>query len=146
MSFDHGIVISYLRLTEYFHRKSYNTMNSFYKCSCGYTTKNSEYAHFHNNNIGCEAVKYNSAFEGSGGLVVMIMNSKTSRFFKWYDTEEKLVKTYPDAIFRYSCDCDREFIKMLSKAVHDGIVSSYDVKCPIVRNDSAERLFKSYHV
>jgi hypothetical protein len=118
-------------------------MTSFYKCSCGYTTKNDEYANFHCNNDGCKAVKYDSAFDGNGGLIAMVRKNKTTKFVKWYDTEETLLDAYPDAKFRYSYDCDREFIKMITNAVHAGIISTYDVNCPIVRNDSAERLFKN---
>ena len=63
-------------------------MSSFYKCSCGYTTKNSEYASFHRNDRGCKAVEYTSAFSGSGGLIAMIKHRKTSKFIKWYESEK----------------------------------------------------------
>ena len=119
-------------------------MTSFYKCPCGYTTKNSEYASFHFNNRGCKAVEYTSAFSGSGGLIAMIKHHKTSKFIKWYDSEESLRNMYINVKFRYSYDCDREFIRMVTNAVHDGIVATYDVNCPIVRNDSADRLFDKY--
>ena len=120
-------------------------MTSFYKCSCGYTTKNAEYAAFHCNIQGCKAVEYPSAFDGTGGLIAMIKFYKTSKFIKWYGSEESLLDTYIDAKFRYSYNCDREFIKLVTDAVHDGIIATYDVNCPIVRNDSAERLFEKYH-
>lgn len=119
-------------------------MTSFYKCSCGYTTKNSEYASFHCNIQGCRAVEYPSAFDGTGGLIAMIKHTKTSKFIKWYDSEKSLLNTYDGVKYRYSYDCDREFIKMVTNAVHDGIVATYDVNSPIVRNDSAERLFDKY--
>jgi hypothetical protein len=119
-------------------------MTSFYKCSCGYTTKNSEYASFHCNGKGCRAVEYPSAFEGTGGLIAMIKNTKTSKFIKWYDSEKSLLDTYNGVKFHYSYECDREFIKMVTNAVHGGIITTYDVNSPIVRNDSAERLFDKY--
>ena len=119
-------------------------MTSFYKCSCGYTTKNSEYASFHCNIKGCKTVKYPSAFEDAGGLIAMIKHSKTTKFIKWYDSEESLLETYNGVKYHYSYDCDREFIRMVTNAVHDGIIASYDVNCPIIRNDSAERLFGKY--
>ena len=119
-------------------------MTSFYKCSCGYTTKNSEYASFHSNAKGCQTVEYPSAFENVGGLIAMIKHSKTTKFIKWYDSEESLLDTYTDVKYHYSYECDREFIRMVTNAVHDGIIASYDVNGPIVRNDSADRLFDKY--
>lgn len=119
-------------------------MTSFYKCSCGYTTKNSEYASFHCNIKGCKTVKYPSAFADAGGLIAMIKHAKTTKFIKWYDSEESLLETYNGVKYHYSYDCDREFIRMVTNAVHDGIIASYDVNCPIVRNDSADRLFDKY--
>ena len=120
-------------------------MSFFYKCSCGYITKNSEYASFHCNNRGCKAVEYTSTFSGSGGLIAMIKHRKTSKFIKWYESEESLRDTYGDVKFRYSFDCDREFIKLVTNAVHDGIIATYDVNSPIVRNDSADRLLDKYN-
>jgi hypothetical protein len=119
-------------------------MTSFYKCSCGYTTKNEEYANFHRNNDGCKAVKYESAFDGNGGLIAMIKKHNMTKFIKWYDTKKNLMSVHPDAKFRYSCDCDREFVKMITKSVHEGIIATYDTSFPMVRNDSAERLFYSF--
>ena len=142
MSFDHGGLLGYLN--EIHKRLCKTIMTSFYKCSCGYTTKNSEYASFHCNIKGCKTVKYPSAFEDAGGLIAMIKHSKTTKFIKWYDSEESLLKTYNCAKVRYSYDCDREFIRMVTDAVHDGIITTYDVNSPIVRNDSAERLFDKY--
>lgn len=117
-------------------------MTSFYKCSCGYTTKNSEYASFHSSQKECRAVEYPSAFGGTGGFIAMIKHHKASKFIKWYASEESLLETYNDVKYRYSVDCDREFIKMVTSAVHDGIIATYDVNGPIVRNDSADRLFE----
>jgi hypothetical protein len=116
----------------------------FYRCSCGYITKNKEYADFHSNRQGCNAVEYPSAFAGAGGLIAMIGHSKTSKFIKWYASEQSLLETYTGVKYRYSSDCDREFIKLVTNAVHGGIVSTYDVNSPIVRNDSAERLLEKY--
>ena len=118
-------------------------MAHFYKCSCGYTTKNAEYACFHNNK-DCKANAYMSAFEGNGGIIAMIKKSKTSAFIKWYDSEKSLLDLYPEAKFRYSYNCDREFIKLVTNAVHNGILSSYTANTPIVRNDSADKLFEKY--
>jgi hypothetical protein len=119
-------------------------MTSYYKCSCGYITKNSEYASFHSNNNGCNAVEYKSFFDGTEGLIAMIKNQKTSKFIKWYGSEESLLDTYNGVKYRFSTNCDREFIKMVTNAVHEGIVATYDVNSPIVRNDSAERLLEKY--
>ena len=119
-------------------------MTSFYKCSCGYTTKNSEYASFHSKTNECKAVEYPSAFDGTGGLIAMAKHAKTSKFIKWYGTEESLLEAYNGVKYRYSYNCDREFIKMVTNAVHDGIITTYDVNSPIVRNDSAERLFDKF--
>jgi len=74
----------------------------------------------------------------------MIKHHKTSKFIKWYASEQSLLETYTDVKYRYSFDCDREFIRMVTNAVHDGIIATYDVNGPIVRNDSAERLFEKY--
>jgi len=116
----------------------------FYRCSCEYITKNKEYADFHSNRQGCTAVEYPSAFAGTGGLIAMIGHSKTSKFIKWYASEQSLLETYADVKYRYSFNCDREFIKLVTNAVHGGIITTYDVNSPIVRNDSAERLFEKY--
>jgi hypothetical protein len=116
----------------------------FYKCSCGYTTKNKEYADFHSIRRECKAVEYPSAFAGTGGLIAMIKYAKTSKFVKWYASEESLLENYTGVKYRYAFDCDREFIKMVTSAVHGGIIATYDVNSPIVRNDSAERLFDKY--
>lgn len=118
-------------------------MTQYYKCSCGYITKNSEYACFHNNK-DCKTTAHLSAFDGNGGIIAMIKKSKTSVFVKWYESEKSLLDLYPNTKFRYSYDCDREFIKIITKAVHDGITSSYSANAPIIRNDSAEQLFEKY--
>lgn len=117
-------------------------MTSFYKCSCGYTTKNSEYAFFHSSQKECRAVEYPSAFGGTGGFIAMIKHHKASKFIKWYASEESLLETYNDVKYRYSVDCDREFIRMVTSAVHSGIIATYDVNFQIVINDSADRLFE----
>jgi len=119
-------------------------MTNYYKCSCGYTSKNAEYAKFHSRIKGCFAAEYTSAFDGSNGLIAMIKHHKTSKFIKWYDSEDSLMIAHPDAKYRYSYDCDRDFVKLVTSAVHDGIVATYDANCPIVRNDSANKLFEKY--
>jgi hypothetical protein len=119
-------------------------MTSFYKCSCGYTTKNKDYAMFHTNHEkDCEAREFQSAFPGRGGIIAMVKHAKTTDFVKWYDSEESLLALHGSVNHKYSGDCDREFIKLQTKALHEGVIMSYDGgSVPIIRNDSAVRLFE----
>jgi len=117
-------------------------MTSFYKCCCGYTTKNKDYAMFHTNHArDCEAREFQSAFPDSGGLIAMVKHSKTTVFIKWYGTEESLLAAYDHVEYKFSKNCDREFIRLKTEAVHEGIVLTSNADAPIIRNDSAERLF-----
>ena len=118
------------------------TSTSFYKCCCGYTTKNSEYAKFHTNHARVhDAVEFQSAFPGEGGLIAMVKHSKNTTFIKWYGTEESLLAAYGPVKYKFSKSCDREFVQLKNEAIHEGIIFSYEADAPIIRNDSAERLF-----
>jgi hypothetical protein len=73
----------------------------------------------------------------------MVKHAKTTDFVKWYDSEESLLTTHGNVNHKYSDDCDREFIKLQTKALHEGVIMSYDGgNVPIIRNDSAVRLFE----
>ncbi|AGE50156.1 hypothetical protein ATCVCanal1_356R [Acanthocystis turfacea Chlorella virus Canal-1] len=117
-------------------------MTSYYKCSCGYTTKNKEYAEFHANHAKYhEVVESQSAFPGTGGLIAMVKNSKNTTFIKWYGTEESLLATYGPVEHKFSKDCDHELIELTNEAIHEGALFTYEANAPIIRNDSADRLF-----
>ena len=117
-------------------------MSSFYKCSCGYTTKNKDYATFHtNHDMVHEAVEFQSAFPDKGGLIAMVKHSKNTTFIKWYNSEDSLLAAHGPVKYKFSKDCDREFVQLKNEAIHEGIIFSYEADAPIIRNDSAERLF-----
>lgn len=120
-------------------------MSVFYKCrACDYSTKNKEYAGFHKRKL-CQATEFKSEYDGTGGLIYFVKNCKTSSFGKWYESEEKLLATFAghELQVKYFYNCDREFTRLWSRAVHLGLVST---ECPslIVRNDSAEKLFTDF--
>lgn len=119
-------------------------MTSYYKCHCGYSTKNKEYAGFHNHKL-CQATEFKSEYEGAGGLIYFSKNGKTSSFGKWYESEEKLLTTFAghEVKFQYYYNCDMEFTRLRSRAVQLGLVSS-ESPSMIVRNDSAEHLFNDF--
>jgi len=117
-------------------------MTSFYKCCCGYTTKNKEYATFHANHANdCDVREFKSAFPDSGGLIAMVKHAKTTTFIKWYGSEESLVAAHGNVKYKFAKNCDLDYVRLRTEAVHDGIIMTYDADAPIIRNDSAERLF-----
>ncbi|AGE56252.1 hypothetical protein PBCVNEJV1_302L [Paramecium bursaria Chlorella virus NE-JV-1] len=119
-------------------------MTSFYYCACGYSTKNEEYANFHKFN-DCKAFKFDSAFEGLGGLIFLSKNDRSSIFGKWFGTTEALEQAFADhdLKYRYFDNCDRAFSKLQTKARNQGLVSN-DSPSLIVRNDSADQLFEDF--
>ena len=121
-------------------------VTSFYRCPCGYITKNKEYAGFHTYD-GCRTTEYTSAYEGMAGLIFFSKSGRSSLFGKWYESEDKLFATYPDheVKFRYFLNCDKDFIKLQFCARSLGLVS-VDSPSLIVRNDSAENLFERFEV
>ena len=124
------------------------SVSTFYKCPCGYLTKNKEYAGFHTHTRdGCRASEYSSIYEGMSGLIFFSKSRKTSLFGKWYESEDKLFETYPEheVKFLYVLNCDKEFIKLQFCAQSLGLVS-VDSPSLIVRNDSAENLFDRFEV
>jgi hypothetical protein len=120
------------------------SVSKYYKCPCGYITKNKEYAGYHTRD-GCKAIEYPTLYEGMSGLIFFAKSGKNTLFGKWYESEEKLFATYDnyEVKIRYFLECDREFIKMQSRAKSRGLVSG-DSPTLIVRNDSAENLFDNY--
>jgi hypothetical protein len=120
------------------------SVSKYYKCPCGYLTKNKEYAGYHTRD-GCKAIEYPSVFEGKSGLIFFSKSGKQSLFGKWYESEEKLFETYDghEVKFRYFLNCDYDFIKLQTKARKHGLVS-IDSPTTVVRNDSAENLFENF--
>jgi hypothetical protein len=117
---------------------------SFYKCSCGYATKNESYAKIHSIDPtdSCEAVEFQSVFPDKGGLIAMAKYAKHSTFFTWFDTEESLLDTQGAVEYKFTENCDDEFIKLQNDAIRENAVVYFD-GVPMVKNDVATRLFES---
>ncbi|AGE55953.1 hypothetical protein ATCVMO0605SPH_367R [Acanthocystis turfacea Chlorella virus MO0605SPH] len=117
---------------------------SFYKCPCGYVTKDESYARIHSIDPAdsCKAEEFQSVFPDKGGLIGMAKYAKYSTFFAWFDTEESLLATYGHAAYKFTDKCDDEFIKLQNDAIRENAVLYFN-GVPMVKNDVATRLFES---
>ncbi|AGE49465.1 hypothetical protein ATCVCan0610SP_365R [Acanthocystis turfacea Chlorella virus Can0610SP] len=117
---------------------------SFYKCPCGYATKDESYARIHSIDPtdSCEAVEFQSVFPDKGGIIAMAKNAKHSTFFAWFDTEESLLDTQGAVEYKFTENCDEGFIKLQNDAIRENAVVYFD-GVPMVKNDVATRLFES---
>jgi hypothetical protein len=116
-------------------------MTSYYRCSCGYCTKNSENASFHDFDTH-RAFERPSAFEDKAGFIARIVRGETTEFFKWYEDERSIADIHDKYTLILSNDCDRDFVRLQTKARHMGLVCSAD---PVVSvcTESADDLFCS---
>lgn len=116
----------------------------YYKCPCGYATKDDNYAKIHSIDPmdSCDAKEFQSVFPDEGGLIVMAMYEKHSAFFVWFDTEESLLDTQGPVEYKFVEKCDDEFIKLQNDAIRENAVVYFD-GVPMVKNDVATRLFDS---
>ena len=120
-------------------------MTHYYYCICGYSTKNEENKNYHQRAQTCRVYTRKSYFEGRSGILYKATSKygKHKSFFgKWFDSEEELRKSNPnyDIEVKVVENCDIAYIKLITKAGQNGLISS-DNNIPIIRNDSADQLF-----
>ncbi|AGE50154.1 hypothetical protein ATCVCanal1_352R [Acanthocystis turfacea Chlorella virus Canal-1] len=117
---------------------------SFYKCACGYATKDESYARIHSADPAdsCEAKEFQSVFPEKAGIIAMTKYAKHSVFFAWFNSEESLLDTQGPVEYKFVEKCDDEFIKLQNDAIRENAVVYFD-GVPMVKNDVAARLFES---